>query len=349
MNSMKSVRNTPEGIQAGKDPYLDNIRSQIGDGFTAEKMRNGNKKRNEMGKDDFLKLMTAQMRNQDPIHPLKNEEMAAQLAQFSALEQMLNVNQNLEKMMQQQKPNDNVLAASLIGKNVVTESNKFLYDQGKEQTLKFDLPQDAKIASVAIVDAKGEIMRELDLGSMKKGAQAVKWDGKLKSGAEAQKGEYSFRVTATDANETPIQVKTSTAGLVTGVVFEGGKPMLIVGEAKIPFDTVNRIENPTETTKPKAAPSPMKNTAAAKEIGEDAAAKDLTKNPAENEEIADKNVKASTEENSEDNKTKNIQDDQLRSDLGDAKINEEDNSSPIGGDEGGIPISKGMDLWSPYN
>ncbi len=335
MESMKSVRNTQEGIQSGKDPYLDNLRSQIGDGFTADKMRNGNKKRNEMGKDDFLKLMTAQMRNQDPIHPLKNEEMAAQLAQFSALEQMLNVNQNLEKMMQQQKPNDNILAASLIGKSVVTESNKFLYEKGKEQTIKFDLPKEAKVTSVSIVDAKGEIMRELELGSMKKGPQAIKWDGKLKSGAEAQKGEYSFRVTATDENEVPIQVKTSTAGLVTGVVFEGGKPMLIVGDAKIPFDTVNRIENTTEAVTPKSA--------------DKMTAKDLTKNSAENEEVPDKNVKASTEENSEENKTKNIQNEELQSNLGDAKIEEGGNSSPIGGDEGGIPISKGMDLWSPYN
>src|SRR5690606_1267722 len=125
MADMKSIRNVAEGIQSGKDPYLDQLRSQIGEGFTSEKIKNGNKKRNEMGKDDFLKLMTAQMRHQDPINPLKNEQMAAQLAQFSALEQMLNVNQNLEKMMQQQKPQDNVLAASLIGKNVVTESNKF--------------------------------------------------------------------------------------------------------------------------------------------------------------------------------------------------------------------------------
>jgi flagellar basal-body rod modification protein FlgD len=343
MSNMKSIKPVRENFQQGKDPYLDNIRSQVGEGFTSERIGKGKKTRNEMGKDDFLKLMTAQMKNQDPIHPLKNEEMAAQLAQFSALEQMLNVNQNLEKMQQQQKPQDNILAASLIGKNVVTESNRFNFEKGTEQPLKFDIPKDSKATTVSVVDAKGEIIREIELGALKKGQQNIVWDGKAKNGAEMGKGEYSFRVTATDENETPIQVSTSTAGLVTGVVFENGKAHLIVGDAKIPFDTVNKIENPSPTVKPKPD---------TRNLAGNSDAKELTKNFDESNEIAGKNVKAPAENDGESVQTKNIQkedDAQLQSSLGNAKIKEGGASSQVGGEDGGIPFNSGMDLWSPYN
>jgi len=165
---------------------------------------------------------------------------------------------------------------------------------------------------------------------MKEGKQAIKWDGKANNGSDKGKGEYSFRVNAVDDKSVPIKVKQSTAGLVSGVVFESGKPLLIIGDAKVPFDSVERIENP-------APVMPLNN-----------GAKELTKKTAEGEETAMKNVKPSTGEESEDNKTKNIQNDQLHSKTGSEKITEGDIASQES-DDGGIPFTEGMDLWSPYN
>lgn len=234
---MRSVKNTTSGAP---DEYIENLRQKIGTEFTDQK--NKGKKKNELGKDDFIKLMSAQLKHQDPINPMKNEQMAAQLAQFSALEQMVNVNTNLEKMSAAQKPQDNILAASLIGKRVLTDSSKFAYEKGAKPDLKFELPADAEKVSVTVVDAKGEVMREYELGGLKKGPQAIKWDGKNQKGQEQLAGEYSFRITATDASQKAIDVKTSTSGLVSGVVFESGKPWLIVDEKKIPLEGVGRIE-----------------------------------------------------------------------------------------------------------
>src|SRR4051812_44435451 len=74
------------------DKHVEQMRQKVGSEFTGDPRRATGKKKNELGKDDFMKLMSAQLKYQDPINPMKNEEMAAQLAQFSALEQMVNVN-----------------------------------------------------------------------------------------------------------------------------------------------------------------------------------------------------------------------------------------------------------------
>ncbi|MGZ3692934.1 MAG: flagellar hook assembly protein FlgD [Bdellovibrionota bacterium] len=238
MSDIKSVNNN---VSKPKDQHVEQMRQKIGTEFSDRKIA-GKHNKNEMGKDDFVKLMSAQLKYQDPMSPLKNEEMAAQLAQFSALEQMMNVNQNLEKMTAGQKPQENVIAASLIGKRIQTDSSRFQFAKGTQPEIKFELPGDAETVNVSVVDAKGEIVRELELGVMTKGQQSLRWDGKNGKGQEQPLGEYTFRVAATGDGGKPIQINTSTAGLVSGVSFEGGKAMLMVGDKKIALETVGKIE-----------------------------------------------------------------------------------------------------------
>lgn len=240
---MADIRSVKSSGGGASDEYVEQLRQKIGTEFSDRKATG--KKKNELGKDDFIKLMSAQLKHQDPINPLKNEEMAAQLAQFAALEQMTNMNQNIEKMAAAQKPGDNVLAASLIGKRVGTDSSRFLLEQGGQPEMKFDMPRDAENVSVSIVDAKGEVIREFDLGAMAAGGQSLRWDGKNGKSQPAQAGEYTFRVNAIDKNNTAVPVQTSSYGLVSGVSFESGKAMLLVDGKKIPLEAVGRIEADT--------------------------------------------------------------------------------------------------------
>lgn len=237
---MADVRSVKNGSSAAPDQYVEQLRQKLGTDFSDKKATG--KKRNELGKDDFIKLMTAQMKHQDPFSPVKNEEMAAQLAQFSSLEQMTNVNQNLEKMAAAQKPTENVLAASLIGKRVMTDSSRFLMAKGQQPELKFDMPSDGENVMVSVVDAKGEVIRDYELGTMAKGPQTIRWDGKNGKNLDAIPGEYTFRVNANDGKGTPLTIENSTSGLVEGVVFESGKAQLLVDGKKIPMDAVGRIE-----------------------------------------------------------------------------------------------------------
>jgi len=241
MADIRSVNNTKQSnIDSAT---LDKLRQQIGTEFT-DKKASGKKSRNEMGKDDFMKLMSAQLKYQDPISPVKNEQMAAQLAQFSSLEQMMNVNSNLEKMAAAAKPQENVLAASLIGKRIVSGSTNINYDKKTEPEIKFDLPRSASSVSVSIINGKGEVIRDISMESLKEGAQSIKWNGKGENGLEVPVGSYSFRVSAIDEKKAPIEVKMSSSGVVTGVQFDGGKPMLIVDGQKLSLQSVDKIEDP---------------------------------------------------------------------------------------------------------
>jgi flagellar basal-body rod modification protein FlgD len=236
---MSVNNNAPE---KSDDAHMEQMRQKIGTDFSADSKRHVGKKKNEMGKDDFMKLMSAQLKYQDPISPMKNEEMAAQLAQFSALEQMMNVNNTLEKMVTGQKPSEHMLAASLIGKKVSTDSTHFQYEKGSTPEVKFNLPADAATCSVAITDAKGEVVREIDLGELQKGEQSVRWDGKNAKFQDQPLGEYSYHVSAADKDGKSIPVNSDSSGIVTGVTFEGGKSVLLVGDKKVSIERVGRIE-----------------------------------------------------------------------------------------------------------
>ena len=124
----------------------------------AKKMRTvGNDK---LDKDAFFKLMIAQMKNQDPTNPLKSHEMAAQLANFSGLEQMQNMNTTLTELKNAQKPQENYQALNLIGKAVAGDSSKVTRSPGdREHEFKFNLPMDSTDANIKVYDAEGEMVR----------------------------------------------------------------------------------------------------------------------------------------------------------------------------------------------
>lgn len=236
------VRSVSNDAPKSDSDHIEQMRQKIGTGFTAAKRAKDGKAKNELGKDDFMKLMSAQLKHQDPISPMKNQEMAAQLAQFSALEQMMNVNQNLEKMAAGQKPSEHMIAASLIGKRVTTDQAHIALEKDGQPEVPFTVPADAKQVNLAIVDQKGEVVRELELGEMKQGPQSVRWDGKNKSGMQQPKGEYSYKITGLDTEGKPMNFNADSSGIVTGVSFEAGKSMLHVDGKKIPIEKIGKIE-----------------------------------------------------------------------------------------------------------
>ncbi len=247
------IRSVNHAVAKSADNHVEHMRQKVGTEFTVDKKRDLGKKRNELGKDDFMKLMSAQLKYQDPVNPMKNEQMAAQLAQFSALEQMMNVNNNLEKMTAGQKPSEHMIAASLIGKRVTTDKTHFMLEKGASPEVAFELPADAATVNVAIVSAKGEVVREIELGEMQKGPQTMRWDGKNSKALDEPLGEFSYRVSAADKEGKSIPIKSDETGLVSGVTFEGGKSLLIVDGKKMPIDQVARIESDTPA-EAKAAP-----------------------------------------------------------------------------------------------
>lgn len=203
----------------------------------------GNK---EMDKDAFFKLMMAQLKNQDPTNPLKNHEMAAQLAQFSTLEQMSNVNTTLKEMKAGNKPIEQFQALNLIGKKISGDSSKLTRnDVDKQHDFIFKLPQDAKSTEIKLMNAKGETIREFKFNELKAGENKISWNGETADGRKAPAGQYFFQTEATAANGQKIQVKTDFDGIVSGMSFSPEGPVLQVGKQTVRLKDIRQFSDPS--------------------------------------------------------------------------------------------------------
>jgi flagellar basal-body rod modification protein FlgD len=195
-----------------------------------------------LDKDAFFKLMLTQLKNQDPMNPLKNHEMAAQLAQFSTLEQMSNMNSTLTKMEGKGSEPQNFQALNLIGKTVAGDSSKVVRTQfDKSHDFNFNAPQDLSDAVVKVANQKGEVVREYKMNNLKAGANKISWNGDNNDGVKQAAGEYQFRIEARDRIGQKVNVKTDFVGQITGMSFSPEGPVLQVGSQTIKMRDVRQI------------------------------------------------------------------------------------------------------------
>ncbi len=204
-----------------------------------------------MGKDAFLKLLITQLQHQDPLNPADSTEFTAQLAQFSSLEQLSNINTNLETLKLYEASINNAQAVGFIGKQILAEGNTVEKSGDLPFTCEFELPAEAKRLVVTIYDAAGGFVKDIDLSGQFSGHQAVVWDGTDRNGSPAPDGSYSFEVQAQGVDGTSLSVASRSRGLVTGVVFENGATYLISGQHRFAVGDVLQV-----SAAPKAAAAP---------------------------------------------------------------------------------------------
>lgn len=198
-----------------------------------------------LDKDAFFKLMLTQMKNQDPTNPLKSHEMAAQLASFSSLEQMQNMNKSLDELKNAQKPSESFQALNLIGKAVAGDSSKVERGMNdKSHDFKFNLPMEAAEVSVKVRDAEGTVVRTYNLKGLKKGDNKLTWNGEDEKGTKLPPGEYQFMAEAKTGNGQKMGIKTDFEGMITGVSYSSSGPVLHVGNQAIKFADVKKITDP---------------------------------------------------------------------------------------------------------
>src|SRR5580692_8148517 len=138
----------------------------------------------ELGKDAFMTLLLTQMKNQDPTNPLKSHEMAAQLAQFTSLEKLNNINEGINKLRKDNEPDHNFQALAFIGKTVVMDNSKITRTEENEtHDLRFSLPQDSQKANIEVKDANGNVVRKMEMKNLKAGPNSMVWNGKTEEGA----------------------------------------------------------------------------------------------------------------------------------------------------------------------
>ena len=194
-----------------------------------------------MGKDDFLKLLIAQLAAQDPLDPMGAQDFSAQLAQFSALEQMTNVNTNLEIIQKLETTSQNTSALNLIGKTVESHGNTFKHTANTSETLSYSLASDAESVRIDIFDITGTQVDMIKFGNQTQGKNKVSWDGLDKHGKPLPEGTYSYAVKADNRAGNPIEVDTFSSGLVSEVVFGEDEAYAIVNGKELPISTIKRV------------------------------------------------------------------------------------------------------------
>jgi flagellar basal-body rod modification protein FlgD len=194
-----------------------------------------------LGKDDFLKLFVAQLRSQNPLNPMDNTEFTAQLAQFSSLEQLSNINTQLHDLLLFQNSLQNTLTNNLIGRRVKIPGNEIYLKENGE--ISYTLQEDVSKVKISFYDSGGGLVKEVNLGQQTSGEKSYVWDGTDNSGNRLPEGHYQVKVEALDDSGNPVNVSTMVYGTVTGITFDNNITYLIIDNTlKIQLSEIKEIK-----------------------------------------------------------------------------------------------------------
>lgn len=180
----------------------------------------GGRPADELGQEDFLKLMIAQLENQDPTKPLENTEFLSQMAQFSTVEGIQGIQEGFGNLSSVLSTNQTLQAASLVGHKVVTESNVGVLADGETLDATIDLRQTSGAITLYIQDMAGNLVHSRTLGASPPGEIKVQWDGITDDGSMALPGQYRVSaeaVTQGQVEATPVYAHS----LVESVTIDG--------------------------------------------------------------------------------------------------------------------------------
>jgi flagellar basal-body rod modification protein FlgD len=198
-----------------------------------------------MGKDSFLKLLMAQLQNQDPLNPMESYDFTGQLAQFTQIEQLSDMKDIMQKSYEKDislaNSINNSLAVNLINKEVKVNSFYLNFDGTDPVEFSFDVPNDALTLGVSVYNMHGSLVKNLDMTSFDIGTNTLTWDGKNQNNETVEPGSYYISVAYRDADNNTYNVETYVRGLITGVSYKNGTTYVIVNGIEIDFNNIREI------------------------------------------------------------------------------------------------------------
>jgi len=191
-----------------------------------------------VNREDFLKLLVAQLQNQDPLNPMENQEFVAELATFSSLEQQTNQTKLLQELVDGQGATSTTQALSLIGKTVTMDDNNFQFEKGKD--VEFEIAADyAGTVQINVTNEAGQTVYTDTVTAQEPGRYSYTLDGS----ASLASGSYAIKAGTPSDDGTVSELPIVRVGSVEGVTFQDGSPLLIVDGEPMSLASVETIYN----------------------------------------------------------------------------------------------------------
>lgn len=163
----------------------------------------------------FMKLLVAQMQNQDPLNPMDNAQMTSQIAQLQTVSGINQLNTTVQNLLANYQSVQQFQSTGMLGRQVLVGGDALTVDKG-QASVYFDLPQASDATQIVVKDTVGNVVRTLNAGVQEAGIQTIKWDGKNDAGAQVADGTYKFQVQA-QRNGVPLDATSLSSGQVQSV------------------------------------------------------------------------------------------------------------------------------------
>lgn len=198
------------------------------------------------GKEDFLRLLIAQLRMQSPLKPYEGQELAVQLAIFSQLEQLLSVRQLLELQVSQlsglTETVGNAATPALVGAHVRAESAWLqLSADSTDIQFGYELPEAAQHVQVELFTPSGAMVRKWEFQDVPAGAHSVSWDGRSATGERLPPGKYVIRITAVSSSGRSVEARPFIEGTVEAIRFTARGAVMRIGGLEVPLSGLLEI------------------------------------------------------------------------------------------------------------
>lgn len=190
--------------------------------------------------DRFMKLLVAQMKNQDPLNPLDNAQVTSQLAQLSTVTGIDKMNATLESLIGSYQSSQSLQAASMIGRGVMVPGNTLSLNEG-QAVLGLELATPADSVQLAVKDATGKVVDTISLGAMDAGVSPLAWDGVGSDGTTLANGTYTFEATATRAGQGVAVTALAVGGVASVSTNAKGVLLNLAGMDSVGMADVRQI------------------------------------------------------------------------------------------------------------
>jgi flagellar basal-body rod modification protein FlgD len=202
-----------------------------------------------LDQNDFLTLLVAQLEHQDPLNPMDDKDMTAQLAQFSSLEQLTNIKTGIQSLVDAQNKGSMLSAVSFIGKSIKADGYNLSKSGDSTSTVYYSLGEAVSDMQVNVYAQDGTLVRTDVIGAKQAGEYQYNWDGRDTNGTKMADGTYGVAIVAADSSGAAVLVQSKITGEVSGVVTQNGTTMLELKDGRtVDISSITEVVASTPST-----------------------------------------------------------------------------------------------------